>query len=105
MSKGVQGDHDVAIEDRVKAKKPSLYKVLLHNDDYTTMEFVVWLLMTVFHHDTTSAQRIMMHVHQNGDGRRGRVSRARSPRPRWLRRSSISPERTSSRSKCTMEPE
>jgi ATP-dependent Clp protease adaptor protein ClpS len=51
-----------------KAKKPRLYKVLLHNDDYTTMEFVVWILQTVFHHDETAATRIMLHVHKNGLG-------------------------------------
>jgi ATP-dependent Clp protease adaptor protein ClpS len=51
-----------------KAKKPRLYKVLLHNDDYTTMEFVVWILQTVFHHDETTATRIMLHVHKNGIG-------------------------------------
>jgi ATP-dependent Clp protease adaptor protein ClpS len=51
-----------------KAKKPRLYKVLLHNDDYTTMEFVVWVLQTVFHHDETTATRIMLHIHKTGIG-------------------------------------
>jgi ATP-dependent Clp protease adaptor protein ClpS len=103
MSKGVQGDHDVAIEDRVKAKKPSLYKVLLHNDDYTTMEFVVWLLMTVFHHDTTSAQRIMLHVHQKGMGVAGvyprEVAETKVQKVLDLARSHEFPL------ECTMEPE
>jgi ATP-dependent Clp protease adaptor protein ClpS len=103
MSKGVQGDHDVAIEDRVKAKKPSLYKVLLHNDDYTTMEFVVWLLMTVFHHDTTSAQRIMLHVHQKGMGVAGvyprEVAETKVRKTLDLARSHEFPL------ECTMEPE
>jgi ATP-dependent Clp protease adaptor protein ClpS len=51
-----------------RLKKPPLYKVLLHNDDYTTMEFVVWILMTVFHHDEATASGIMLHVHKNGIG-------------------------------------
>jgi ATP-dependent Clp protease adaptor protein ClpS len=51
-----------------RLKKPRLYKVLLHNDDYTTMEFVVWILETVFHHDESTATGIMLHVHKNGIG-------------------------------------
>lgn len=75
MSKGAQGDTDVIVEQKQKAKKPSLYKVLLHNDDYTTMEFVVWLLMTVFHHDQQGAHQIMMHVHTKGVGVAGVYTR------------------------------
>ncbi|MBI1392148.1 MAG: ATP-dependent Clp protease adapter ClpS [Alphaproteobacteria bacterium] len=51
-----------------KTKRPSLYKVLLLNDDYTPQEFVVWLLQAVFHKDSEDAVRIMLHVHQNGVG-------------------------------------
>ena len=51
-----------------KTKRPSLYKVLLLNDDYTPQEFVVWLLQSVFNKDAEDAVRIMMHVHQNGVG-------------------------------------
>lgn len=51
-----------------KTKRPSLYKVLLLNDDYTPQEFVVWLLQAVFHKDAEDAVRIMMHVHQKGVG-------------------------------------
>lgn len=53
---------------RVKTKQPPLYKVLLHNDDYTTMEFVVFILQSVFHHDETRATEIMLHVHRKGIG-------------------------------------
>jgi ATP-dependent Clp protease adaptor protein ClpS len=51
-----------------KTKRPTLYKVLLHNDDYTTQEFVTWVLMTVFKHDPERAHRIMLHVHMHGVG-------------------------------------
>jgi ATP-dependent Clp protease adaptor protein ClpS len=51
-----------------KLKRPTLYKVLFHNDDYTTREFVVFVLQTVFHHDEASAVRIMWHVHTSGIG-------------------------------------
>ena len=46
-----------------KLKRPRLYAVLLHNDDYTTREFVVQVLHTVFHRDEQDAIRIMLHVH------------------------------------------
>jgi ATP-dependent Clp protease adaptor protein ClpS len=51
-----------------KAKKPSLYKVLLLNDDYTPMEFVVLVLETVFSKSREDAYRVMLHVHQKGVG-------------------------------------
>ncbi|MEZ5921932.1 MAG: ATP-dependent Clp protease adapter ClpS [Parvularculaceae bacterium] len=51
-----------------KTKRPSLYKVLLLNDDYTPQEFVVWLLQAVFNKGAEDAVRIMLHVHQNGVG-------------------------------------
>jgi len=51
-----------------KLKKPPLYRVLLHNDDYTTREFVVFALTQLFHHDEASAVRVMWHVHTNGVG-------------------------------------
>ncbi len=51
-----------------KTKRPSLYKVLLLNDDYTPQEFVVWLLQVVFKKAPEEAVTIMLHVHQNGVG-------------------------------------
>ncbi len=53
---------------RTKLQRPPLYKVILLNDDYTPMEFVVGLLKTVFHKAHAEATRIMLHVHQNGIG-------------------------------------
>jgi ATP-dependent Clp protease adaptor protein ClpS len=51
-----------------KLRKPPRYKVLLHNDDYTTREFVVEVLKGVFHRPEPEAVQIMLHVHQNGVG-------------------------------------
>ena len=58
----------VAIKEREKTKKPPMYRVLLHNDDYTTKEFVVLILNHVFHRSEADANAIMMHVHNNGVG-------------------------------------
>lgn len=58
------------LQERVSTKKqdPVLYKVVLLNDDYTTMEFVVLVLETVFQKSPAEAFQIMMHVHTNGRG-------------------------------------
>jgi len=58
----------VATELEKKVKRPNLYRVLLHNDDYTTQEFVVYILMSIFHHSTERAYEVMMHVHTRGVG-------------------------------------
>jgi ATP-dependent Clp protease adaptor protein ClpS len=58
----------LATRTRPKTQKPSLYKVLLLNDDYTPMEFVVHVLKGFFSMDTDQATRVMLHVHQKGVG-------------------------------------
>ena len=58
----------LATKTRLKTKKPSLYRVLLLNDDYTPMEFVVYILERFFQKSREEATRIMLHVHQKGVG-------------------------------------
>jgi ATP-dependent Clp protease adaptor protein ClpS len=53
---------------KTKLERPKRYKVLLHNDDYTTREFVVEVLKLVFHRAEPEAVQIMLHVHNNGVG-------------------------------------
>ena len=62
------GGESVLAENKQKVEKPPLYKVLLHNDDYTTMEFVVYVLQSIFHKGVEEARRIMLAVHQQGVG-------------------------------------
>lgn len=63
---------DIATEEKTttheRVQEPPLYQVLLHNDDYTTMEFVIEILMVVFNRSMEDATRIMMNVHKNGVG-------------------------------------
>jgi ATP-dependent Clp protease adaptor protein ClpS len=58
----------VATKTRAKTKKPSMYKVLMLNDDYTPMEFVVHVLQRFFKMTTEQATQVMLHVHQKGVG-------------------------------------
>ena len=55
-------------ETTIDFKKPNMYRVILLNDDYTTMDFVVEILITVFHKSAVEATRIMLDVHQKGKG-------------------------------------
>ncbi len=64
----VDGGTGVVTETKPKTKKPSLYKVLLLNDDYTPMEFVVYILERFFNKTRDDATRVMLHVHQKGVG-------------------------------------
>jgi len=58
----------IATRTRARTKRPSLYKVLMLNDDYTPMEFVVHVLQRFFKMDMEEATRVMLHVHQRGVG-------------------------------------
>ena len=63
-----EGQVGLATKTRAKPKKPSQYKVLMLNDDYTPMEFVVMVLKRFFRMDLEQATRVMLHVHQKGVG-------------------------------------
>ena len=57
-----------SIEDSIEIREPGEYKVLLHNDNYTTMDFVVKVLKSVFHKSNEEANQIMFNVHKKGIG-------------------------------------
>src|SRR5262245_16927022 len=67
---GVERRPDGELKEKVrpKSKQPELYKVILHNDDYTTMQFVIEVLEEVFGKSPAEAFRIMMQVHTGGHG-------------------------------------
>jgi ATP-dependent Clp protease adaptor protein ClpS len=65
---GGQDQLGIATKTRTKPKKPSQFKVLMLNDDYTPMEFVVLVLKRFFQMDLEQATRVMLHVHQKGVG-------------------------------------
>ena len=63
-----QFEESAVAESREKLEQPPLFKVLLHNDDYTTMEFVVWVLESVFNMPEEQAVQVMLNVHLRGTG-------------------------------------
>lgn len=70
---GTKEDSQTATKERVE--RPRMFKVLLHNDDYTTMEFVTEVLITVFRKSRMEAARIMLTVHNSGKGVAGIYTR------------------------------
>ncbi len=59
---------DIDVEEEVDLREPRMYRVILHNDHYTTMDFVVEVLISVFHKPAAEATRIMLDVHRKGKG-------------------------------------
>jgi ATP-dependent Clp protease adaptor protein ClpS len=70
-----EDDGELATDERKRTKKPKQYKVVLHNDNYTTMEFVVLILMKFFRKSETEATHIMLTVHHKGTGIAGIYSK------------------------------
>ena len=68
IKQGDTPEHGVAVKTRVNTKKPSMYKVLMLNDDYTPMEFVIQVLESFYNKAHEEATQIMLHVHQKGVG-------------------------------------
>ncbi len=88
---------------RERLKTPKKYKVLIMNDDYTTMEFVVFVLQRIFRHSQASATRIMLHVHNSGVGIAGVYTREVAE-TRVAQVQKVSAE-SGHPLQCTMEPE
>lgn len=68
-------DEELAVEERRRTRRPRKWKVLLHNDDFTTMEFVIHVLMKHFHKSEAEAAHVMLQVHRKGIGVAGVYSR------------------------------
>ncbi|MDA8079464.1 MAG: ATP-dependent Clp protease adapter ClpS [Nitrospiraceae bacterium] len=72
---GAEGEEKTAVLERRKTARPPMYRVFLLNDDYTTMDFVVHVLESVFHKSPVEATQIMLHVHKKGVGLAGVYTR------------------------------
>lgn len=68
-------DSDVITDHNINVKEPRHYNVVLYNDNYTTMDFVVQVLTTIFHHPVDIAEKIMLDVHEKGKGIAGTYPR------------------------------
>lgn len=70
MSDDIQWNNGTSIQEKeeVETKEPDMFRVVLLNDDYTTMDFVVWVIQKIFHKPAAEANKIMMDVHKKGKG-------------------------------------
>ncbi len=68
-------DSDVAVMERTKLSPPSMWNVVLHNDNKTPMEFVIIILMQIFHKDVETATALMLNIHEKGKGIAGTYSK------------------------------
>jgi ATP-dependent Clp protease adaptor protein ClpS len=63
-----RSEGQIVVQERSRVKRPPMYAVVLLNDDYTPMEFVVWILQSLFFKPRDEATRVMLKVHQEGKG-------------------------------------
>ena len=61
-----QSETDVITQTKTQVKQPKLYAVVMHNDNYTTMDFVVYVLVEIFEHSIEKAYQLMMQIHESG---------------------------------------
>ena len=91
------------VKPRARLRRPTLYRVLLHNDDFTPMEFVVGILESVFHRSESEAMAIMLHAHSRGVAVAGvyahEIAEAKAAKVAELARGAALPLL------CTIEPE
>jgi ATP-dependent Clp protease adaptor protein ClpS len=74
MVDDASNQNEVAVVEKIKLSPPRMWNVILHNDDKTTMEFVILVLMQIFHKSFEDASDIMMNIHENGKGVAGTYS-------------------------------
>ena len=74
-AKSPKTDSDTVVQERVRTQKPKMYRVILLNDDYTTMYFVVFVLQIIFLKSPSEAMQIMLQVHKSGKGVAGIFSK------------------------------
>ncbi|EQC51166.1 ATP-dependent Clp protease adaptor protein ClpS [Bacteriovorax sp. DB6_IX] len=103
MSERSDEEGDLSVVTRKKFKRPPRYRVLLHNDDYTTMEFVVYILKSVFSKTTGEAQEIMLKVHNEGRGQCGVYTHEVAESK--MKRVSLEAKQNGHPLLCTIEPE
>jgi ATP-dependent Clp protease adaptor protein ClpS len=96
-------DGQVLEREKPKVRKPRKWKVLIHNDDYTPMEFVVSVLQQIFHLGETDAIQVMLHVHNTGIGVAGVFAHAVAETK--VAQTMQAAQRFEFPLQCTMEPE
>ncbi len=98
-----QEEEGIASIEQIEVKRPRRYKVLLHNDDYTTMDFVVYVLQTIFSKHLSEAQEIMLKIHNQGVGICGvftrEIAESKATKVGMIAKSEKFPL------KCSIEPE